>query len=63
MILTSLQNNNHIAVLLGLSHHIEDKQLGTNFSPDLHLADILMKNILRNLAFETVSFMGFYFSF
>lgn len=55
MILTSLQNNSHIAVLLGLSQQMEEKQLGTSFCPDLHLADVLMKNILRNLAFETVN--------
>lgn len=49
MILSSLQNNNHIAVLLGL-HHSSHTQ---KFVPDLHLALVLMKNILRNLAFET----------
>ncbi|KAL4227433.1 putative E3 ubiquitin-protein ligase herc1 [Mactra antiquata] len=48
MILSSLQNNNHISVLLGL-YNIHT----TSSMSKRSMAQLLMKNILRNLAFET----------
>ena len=52
MVLHSLQNNDHIAVLLGLK---QTRPSGATFTPDLNLTNLLMKNCLRNLAYETVS--------
>ncbi|RUS88143.1 hypothetical protein EGW08_004105, partial [Elysia chlorotica] len=60
IILTSLQDNQHIAALLGLSHQrlapAESSSAGTGASDevlDLQMAELLMKTILRNLAAHT----------
>ncbi|KAK3097022.1 hypothetical protein FSP39_005665 [Pinctada imbricata] len=55
IILTSLDDNTHIAALLGLSGIPEGPSSPNHIdaSLDLHLAEILMKTILRNLAYET----------
>ncbi|XP_052792637.1 probable E3 ubiquitin-protein ligase HERC1 isoform X2 [Mya arenaria] len=50
MVLHSLQNNSHIAVLLGLK---QTRAASLQFTPDLNLTQMLMKNLLRNLTFET----------
>ncbi|KAH9513369.1 putative E3 ubiquitin-protein ligase herc1 [Bulinus truncatus] len=52
IILTSLQDNQHIAALLSLSHQKLDCVSPTTDSTgtELHLAELLMKTILRNLA-------------
>jgi len=62
MILTSLQDNGHVAVLLGFARPTEPV---TSASSDgggaavqqssIHLAEMLMKTLLRNLAFHSVS--------
>jgi E3 ubiquitin-protein ligase HERC1 len=58
IILTSLQDNSHVASLLGLG-----APLDANISPpsslnDTHLAEVLMKTILKNLGFHSVSTFG-----
>lgn len=71
IILTSLQDHTHVASLLGYSSpsdatdvsslcisygNISDSTYGTQGNhPDTHLAEILMKTLLRNLGFYTVS--------
>lgn len=71
IILTSLQDNTHVASLLGYSSpadgpEVLSSSLGFSTStdptcgtatghPDTHLAEILMKTLLRNLGFYTVS--------
>jgi len=63
MILTSLQDNGHVAVLLGFARPTEPM---TSYSGDgggnvvvpqssIQLAEMLMKTLLKNLAFHTVS--------
>lgn len=70
IILTSLQDHTHVASLLGYSSPSDAADLSTvcmgygNLSdqpygpqichPDTHLAEILMKTLLRNLGFYTV---------
>lgn len=70
IILTSLQDHTHVASLLGYSSPADGPEvlssgLGFSASPDLafsataghpdtHLAEILMKTLLRNLGFYTV---------
>ncbi len=57
IILTSLEDNSHVASLLGFTHTAEaaaiDKQRALH--SDTHLAQVLMKTVLRNLGFHTVS--------
>ncbi|GFO36542.1 HECT and rld domain-containing e3 ubiquitin protein ligase family member 1, partial [Plakobranchus ocellatus] len=65
IILTSLQDNQHIAALLGLSQFkmvssastnsptLSSADLGGDTALDLQLAELLMKTILRNLAAHT----------
>lgn len=57
IILTSLQDNQHIAALLGLSSpsSLNQQSEDHNIATDLQLAELLMKTILRNLAAHTVS--------
>lgn len=71
IILTSLQDHTHVASLLGYSSPADgpEVQPAANGSaspadpahatatghPDTHLAEILMKTLLRNLGFYTVS--------
>lgn len=71
IILTSLQDHTHVASLLGYSSPAdapEPPPSGPTFTaypdnvystagghPDTHLAEILMKTLLRNLGFYTVS--------
>lgn len=73
IILTSLQDHTHVASLLGYSSPADGPEglpSGTGFTaspdptygataghPDTHLAEILMKTLLRNLGFYTVSTM------
>jgi hypothetical protein len=52
IILTSLEDHSHVSSLLGYSYSAESEdRLG---SQDLHLAEVLMKTLLRNLSFHTV---------
>nr|CAD7438539.1 unnamed protein product [Timema bartmani] len=52
IILTSLEDHAHVSSLLGYSHTQEVKnRLSTN--DDLHLAQVLMKTLLRNLSSHT----------
>lgn len=71
IILTSLQDHTHVASLLGYSSPADGPEVlssGPAFTalpepaygtttghPDTHLAEILMKTLLRNLGFYTVS--------
>lgn len=71
IILTSLQDHTHVASLLGYSSpsdatdisslciaygNLSDAAYGAqSHHPDTHLAEILMKTLLRNLGFYTVS--------
>lgn len=70
IILTSLQDHTHVASLLGYSSPADGPEVssGPTFTalsdptystttghPDTHLAEILMKTLLRNLGFYTVS--------
>lgn len=71
IILTSLQDHTHVASLLGYSSpsdatdvssiyisygNISDPEyVAQGNHPDTHLAEILMKTLLRNLGFYTVS--------
>ena len=60
MILTSMQDDRHIATLLGFSGMKKDKEdlLGTQKDVgDRHnskLTDVLLKTLLRNLSFHVV---------
>ncbi|XP_072409417.1 probable E3 ubiquitin-protein ligase HERC1 isoform X1 [Chiloscyllium punctatum] len=73
IILTSLQDHTHVASLLGYSSpsDVEATSTGQNYSsfldpsfnsqsshPDTHLAEILMKTLLRNLGFYTDQAFG-----
>ncbi|GCB70606.1 hypothetical protein scyTo_0005723 [Scyliorhinus torazame] len=73
IILTSLQDHTHVASLLGYSSppDVEASTTGPNYSsfpdssfssqsshPDTHLAEILMKTLLRNLGFYTDQAFG-----
>ena len=58
IILTSLQDNCHVASLLGLGAPLDNAECG---KPGLgaklqntHLAEVLMKTILKNLGFHAV---------
>ncbi|XP_052100156.1 probable E3 ubiquitin-protein ligase HERC1 isoform X2 [Mytilus californianus] len=57
IILISLQDSNHIATLLGFSDTQDIRMGGGSTSQkelsDLQLSEILMKTVLRNLAYET----------
>ena len=58
IILTSLQDNSHVASLLGFAHNIDP--VGNNngqrsLHSDTQLAEVLMKTLLRNMGFHTVS--------
>lgn len=56
IILTSLQDNQHIASLLGFGCPQDLTELRHEHPPqlDVHLAQVLMKTILKNLVFNTV---------
>ncbi|XP_053720543.1 probable E3 ubiquitin-protein ligase HERC1 isoform X1 [Synchiropus splendidus] len=73
IILTSLQDNTHVASLLGYSSPADSPEVLTSGSgsapasdlnyigsshPDTHLAEILMKTLLRNLGFYTDQAFG-----
>lgn len=53
IILTSLEDNVHVASLLGYVSAVDGTSMQRNFS-DMHLAELLMKTLLRNLGFHTV---------
>ncbi len=59
IILTSLQDNAHVAALLGFN---QAKDLcgcasqKTGISSNMHLAEILMKTLLQNLCYHFVSY-------
>ena len=60
IILTSLQDNAHVASLLGFSQssdmtHTGSKQQRAGPSSNMHLAEILMKTLLQNLGYHFVS--------
>jgi len=57
IILNSLQDNNHVASLLGFAHSINTSSAtrGSTLPSDTQLAEVLMKTLLRNLGFHTVS--------
>ena len=58
IILISLQDSNHIATLLGFSDSSDIRHSGAGSQrelSDLQLSEILMKTVLRNLAYETVT--------
>ena len=64
MILTSLQDNGHVAVLLGFARPMEPVTSGNSSSgagaaavpqSTIQLAEMLMKTLLRNIAFHSVS--------
>ena len=57
IILTSLQDNTHVASLLGFAHSVEGGGTSSKraLHSDTHLAEVLMKTVLRNLGFHTVS--------
>lgn len=79
IILTSLQDHTHVASLLGYSSPADGPEVlssGPGFTalpdpaygataghPDTHLAEILMKTLLRNLGFYTVSRENIRFAF
>ncbi|XP_068081364.1 probable E3 ubiquitin-protein ligase HERC1 [Anabrus simplex] len=52
IILTSLEDHGHVSALLGYSHWTEPEDRLS--SQDLHLAEVLMKTLLRNLSANTV---------
>ncbi len=56
IILASLQDNSHVASLLGFGNPADMcmSQPGRGHQTDTQLAQILMKTLLRNLAFHTV---------
>ncbi|XP_078688080.1 putative E3 ubiquitin-protein ligase HERC1 isoform X3 [Branchiostoma floridae x Branchiostoma belcheri] len=62
IILTSLQDNTHVASLLGFSAPLDmDTPSPRGVSPaapDTHLAEMLMKTLLRNLGFHTEQAFG-----
>ncbi|XP_066271875.1 probable E3 ubiquitin-protein ligase HERC1 [Branchiostoma lanceolatum] len=62
IILTSLQDNTHVASLLGFSAPLDMEtptpRGGTPAVPDTHLAEMLMKTLLRNLGFHTEQAFG-----
>ncbi|KAL3866609.1 hypothetical protein ACJMK2_043893 [Sinanodonta woodiana] len=51
MILTSLQNNTHIASILGLTRPVDRNPKSHDVG--LNLTGVLMKNVLRNLVYHT----------
>ena len=60
IILTSLQDNAHVASLLGLSQSPDVCGSGSHRqrigpSSNMHLAEILMKTLLQNLGYHFVS--------
>ena len=64
IILTSLQENLHVASLLGFTSPLDwepepetsdPSTLTLAPSQDMHLAEVLMKTLLRNLGYHTVS--------
>lgn len=60
MVLTSLQDNGHVAKLLGFARSFESTSGGpqlqtSSVHQDLQLAEMLMRTLLRNLTFHTVS--------
>ena len=57
IILTSLQDHNHVASLLGFASTTDPGPplLHRSLHSDTQLAEILMKTLLRNLGFHTVS--------
>ena len=61
IILTSLQDHSHVASLLGFASTTEPGHplhRSLSLHTDTQLAEILMKTLLRNLGFHTVSFGG-----
>uniref|UniRef100_T1JES7 HECT-type E3 ubiquitin transferase n=1 Tax=Strigamia maritima TaxID=126957 RepID=T1JES7_STRMM len=52
IVLTSLEDNSHVASLLGYSNQLNGESNQTAFQ-DMHLAEVLMKTLLRNLGFQT----------
>jgi len=69
MILTSLQDNGHVAVLLGFARPTVTSCSGISVGDvavpqsSIQLAEMLMKTLLRNLAFHSVSTVGCYVTF
>lgn len=58
IILASLQDNTHIASLLGFAEPFESTfSVNPDYdnSMDVELAEVLMKTVLRTLTFHTVS--------
>jgi len=64
MILTSLQDNGHVAVLLGFARPTEPVTSASSHNgtaaggvpqSTIQLAEMLMKTLLKNLAFHSVS--------
>jgi hypothetical protein len=60
MVLTSLQDNGHVARLLGFARSFEPSIGSFQVQPstvhqDLQLAEILMRTLLQNLTFHSVS--------
>ena len=57
IILSSLQDNNHVASLLGFTHSLNTSgaACARSLPSDTQLAEVLMKTLLRNLGFHTVS--------
>ncbi|XP_077870271.1 putative E3 ubiquitin-protein ligase HERC1 [Saccoglossus kowalevskii] len=63
IILTSLQDNTHVASLLGFSCPLDmdlepRTSQPTTSQQDMHLAEVLMKTLLRNLGFHTEQAFG-----
>ncbi|XP_070543560.1 probable E3 ubiquitin-protein ligase HERC1 isoform X2 [Ptychodera flava] len=63
IILTSLQDNTHVASLLGFSSPLDMDIEARSATPstsqqDTHLAEVLMKTLLRNLGFHTEQAFG-----
>ena len=69
IILTSMQDDRHIATLLGFSGMIKDEETLFGTQKDLgerhnsKLTDVLLKTLLRNLSFHVVCHLYFCFNF
>jgi len=62
MILTSLQDNGHVAILLGFARPTETAAVCSGVAisqSSIELAEVLMRTLLRNLAFYSVSQSAF----
>ncbi|XP_013415684.1 probable E3 ubiquitin-protein ligase HERC1 isoform X1 [Lingula anatina] len=60
IILTSLQDNCHVASLLGFGYAVDTSGQPDQIlvDSDMHLAELLMKTILRNLSFYTMEVLN-----